>query len=71
MRLLAKHGADVNIKDRWGTTPLMLTVVGENRVAAETLIELGADTNAKNVGEATLLSSTSVVLIRIATCTDL
>jgi len=49
VRLLAKYGANVNVKDRWGTTPLMLTVVGENRGAAETLIELGADIDARNV----------------------
>lgn len=49
VRLLAKYGANVNVKDRWDTTPLMLTVVGENRGAAETLIELGADIDARNV----------------------
>ncbi|TYZ64881.1 hypothetical protein PybrP1_001104 [[Pythium] brassicae (nom. inval.)] len=42
-------GADLNVQDRWGTTPLMLTVVGESRAAAATLVELGADVNARNV----------------------
>jgi ankyrin repeat protein len=49
VRLLAKYGADVNVQDRWGTTPLMLTVVGESRAAAETLIELGANIHSRNV----------------------
>lgn len=49
VRLLAKYGAHLNVQDRWGTTPLMLTVVGENKAAAATLIELGADVNARNV----------------------
>jgi ankyrin repeat protein len=49
VRLLAKYGADLNVQDRWGTTPLMLTVVGESRAAAATLIELGANINARNV----------------------
>ncbi|GMF15883.1 unnamed protein product [Phytophthora fragariaefolia] len=50
VRLLAKYGANLNVQDRWGTTPLMLTVVGESKAAAETLIELGASVNARNVG---------------------
>ncbi|KAL3673614.1 hypothetical protein V7S43_001313 [Phytophthora oleae] len=50
VRLLAKYGANVNVQDRWGTTPLMLTVVGESKLAAETLIELGASVDARNVG---------------------
>ncbi|GMF15476.1 unnamed protein product [Phytophthora lilii] len=29
VRLLAKYGANLNVQDRWGTTPLMLTVIGE------------------------------------------
>ncbi|RLN71146.1 hypothetical protein BBJ28_00000205 [Nothophytophthora sp. Chile5] len=49
VRLLAKYGANLNVQDRWGTTPLMLTVVGENKVAAELLIELGAVVDARNV----------------------
>jgi hypothetical protein len=50
VRLLAKYGANLNVQDRWGTTPLMLTVVGESKLAAETLIELGASVDARNVG---------------------
>ncbi|KUF78869.1 Serine/threonine-protein phosphatase 6 regulatory ankyrin repeat subunit A [Phytophthora nicotianae] len=50
VRLLAKYGTNLNVQDRWGTTPLMLTVVGESKIAAETLIELGASVDARNVG---------------------
>ncbi|KUF97164.1 hydroxyproline N-acetylglucosaminyltransferase [Phytophthora nicotianae] len=49
VRLLAKYGTNLNVQDRWGTTPLMLTVVGESKIAAETLIELGASVDARNV----------------------
>ncbi|KAJ8556938.1 hypothetical protein ON010_g9027 [Phytophthora cinnamomi] len=64
VRLLAKYGANLNVQDRWGTTPLMLTVVGESKIAAETLIELGASVDARNVGDRpyTLHSITRVLL---------
>ncbi|RHZ24591.1 hypothetical protein DYB37_002590 [Aphanomyces astaci] len=43
------HGADVNAKDIWGTTPLMLTVLGKSKTGAQCLLELGANINARNV----------------------
>ncbi|RQM26499.1 hypothetical protein B5M09_002939 [Aphanomyces astaci] len=43
------HGADVNAKDTWGTTPLMLTVLGKSKTGAQCLLELGANINARNV----------------------
>lgn len=68
VRLLAKGGADINVQDRWGTTPLMLTVVGENRMAAETLIELGASVDIRNVSEYVYRFLPPILLLVLIRC---
>jgi ankyrin repeat protein len=45
MRLFLRYGADVNIKDVWGGTPLRATVESNNVDIASLLLEAGADVN--------------------------
>ena len=49
VRVLSKYGADINTKDIWGTTPLMLSIIGGSRSATEVLLDLGANIDARNV----------------------
>lgn len=46
--LLLRHGANPNLKDDAGLTPLHWAVVRGNRVSIRRLIEKGADLNAKD-----------------------
>jgi len=48
VRLLIGAGADVNLADRFGTTPLTYAVMSKNDDAAERLLAAGADPNARN-----------------------
>ena len=50
VRLLCKYGAQLNVRDVWGTTPLMLSIIGGSKLATNVLIEQGSDVNASNVG---------------------
>jgi len=53
---LVKRGANVNIKDSEGETPLMLAVRFSSTDVVRTLIDAGADVNAKNKkGESVLV----------------
>ena len=46
--VLLKHGANVNVKDDVGLTPLHWAVVRGNRVCIRRLLEQGAEINAKD-----------------------
>ncbi|KKL06495.1 hypothetical protein LCGC14_2595480, partial [marine sediment metagenome] len=46
--LLIERGADMNVKDSNGTTPLQMAVYNGRAEAVKLLIERGADINAKN-----------------------
>jgi len=46
--ILLKHGANVNVKDDVGLTPLHWAVVRGNRVCIRRLLEQGAEINAKD-----------------------
>ena len=46
--ILLKHGANVNVKDDVGLTPLHWAVVRGNRVCIRRLLEHGAEINAKD-----------------------
>lgn len=46
--LLLKHGANTNLKDDAGLTPLHWAVVRGNRVILRRLVEMGADIHAKD-----------------------
>ena len=45
---LIEQGADVNVKDKEGATPLMRSVSRDYNAIVTLLIEKGADVNAKN-----------------------
>jgi len=45
---LIHAGANVNAQDRYGVTPLMQAVVGNNTTAVSTLIAAGADPKLKD-----------------------
>lgn len=47
-RFLLSHGANVNAKNKWGETPLFLTIVWAKPTLARLLISKGADVNSKN-----------------------
>ena len=46
--LLVKSGADINIKDSDGNTPLLLSAINSNYGAMKILLKAGAKTNIKN-----------------------
>lgn len=46
--ILLKHGANVNVKDDVGLTPLHWAVVRGNRICIRRLLEHGAEINAKD-----------------------
>ena len=52
---MLKNGADVNSKDKSGTTPLMYAAAVGSARMMRVLIDAGADVNAKNNGESTAL----------------
>jgi ankyrin repeat protein len=62
IRGLVKHsGADVNARDAFGNTPLMLAIVNDNTTIARTLLnDLGADINAQNKYGETALTQAAV-----------
>ncbi|MGA9851793.1 MAG: ankyrin repeat domain-containing protein [Gammaproteobacteria bacterium] len=45
---LIKAGANVNAQDRYGVTPLMQAVIGNNTAAVSTLISAGSDLRVKD-----------------------
>ena len=49
VRHLIESGAHVNAQDRFGVTPLMQAVIGNNSAAVNVLIAAGADLNLRNV----------------------
>lgn len=48
LRLLINRGADVNVADDGGWTPLMLAVRGGKLAAMQALLDAGADAEARN-----------------------
>jgi ankyrin repeat protein len=42
------RGANINLQDRWGNTPLMLAVSNQNREAIHSLLRNGSDLSIKN-----------------------
>ena len=57
IRLLVKHGANINVRNRTGKTPLHLAAYYGKTVTAKSLIQAGADVNAVNDFEQTPLHS--------------
>jgi ankyrin repeat protein len=55
MVLLMAAKADLNIQDQDGNTPLMLAVLGKQRIAVQILLKAGADPNLKNKKEETAM----------------
>lgn len=49
VRHLIQSGAHVNTQDRFGVTPLMQAVIGNNSATVNVLIAAGADLNLRNV----------------------
>jgi hypothetical protein len=49
IRRLIQNGAHVNAQDRFGVTPLMQAVIGNNVVAVQMLIAAHADLNLRNI----------------------
>ena len=47
VELLLDNGADVNVKDEYGSTPLHDASLGKHNEVVELLISRGADVNAK------------------------
>eukprot|EP01063_Lacrimia_lanifica_P014031 TRINITY_DN20662_c0_g1_i1.p1 TRINITY_DN20662_c0_g1~~TRINITY_DN20662_c0_g1_i1.p1 ORF type:complete len:470 (+),score=108.55 TRINITY_DN20662_c0_g1_i1:991-2400(+) len=56
--VLVEHGAEVNFAGRHATTPLMLAAKGGYRKCAYSLLEAGADVNARDLSGMTALSWT-------------
>mgnify|MGYP000276209955 CR=1 FL=1 len=60
MEVLLKAGADIEVSDKYGETPLLLAVDGEivmeNPEVIDALLKAGADVNAKDVDGRTPLS---------------
>ena len=67
LRALIAEGADVNVRDRLGETPLMYAAVVGSPEAMSFLIGKGADINAKNESGSTALiwSATDVAKVRL------
>ena len=61
LRLLLKAGADPNIKDKGGFTPLQWAAQEKQLSAMKTLISFGADVNCKSKKGITPLMSASIV----------
>lgn len=55
LRLLVKHGVDINARDEYGSTPLIWAVTNENTEVALALIKLGADVNLVDADKQTAL----------------
>ena len=55
VKILLSNGAQIDVKDRYGYTPLMNAVEMENRAIVELLIEKGASRLATTVDQKTLL----------------
>lgn len=49
LQVLITQGAHVNVQDRFGVTPLMQAVIGNNRSAVRALLAAGADVNLRNL----------------------
>jgi len=56
VKLLIEVGADVNVKDEFGYTPLMEASTNDQIEVIKLLIESGADVNAKNKFKNTALA---------------
>ncbi len=56
VRLLERHGADMEVRDAQGNTPLLIAAANGNHRLVHYLIEFGADTNARNAAGETALS---------------
>ena len=46
--MLALRGAEVNLQDRWGNTPLSIAVTNHNHEAIHSLMRNGSDPQIKN-----------------------
>ena len=55
VRGIIEEGADVDVKDGQGRTPLLFAALGGNRQVVEFLVEKGADINARNEQGRTIL----------------
>ncbi|KRT84771.1 Ankyrin repeat-containing protein [Oryctes borbonicus] len=55
IKMLLKHGCDVNYIDKYGLTPLMIAVADENRAIAELLLTNNADVNHVGISGLTAL----------------
>jgi ankyrin repeat protein len=55
VRFLARHGADVNLPNRFGETPLLNAVQAGDHAMVDALLELGADANARDEVEESIL----------------
>jgi hypothetical protein len=49
VKLLLKEGADINTKNKYGWTPLMIACEKDNKEMVKLLLEKGADVKAKNI----------------------
>ncbi len=49
VQALIRRGAHVNAQDRFGVTPLMQAVIGNNPAAVRTLIAAGADLKLRDI----------------------
>jgi ankyrin repeat protein len=55
VKLCLKMGANINCQDKYGNTPLIISVYSKNQLLFETLIAYGADVNIKNNSDRTAL----------------
>jgi ankyrin repeat protein len=57
LKALLAHHIDIDARDPWGRTALMLAVRGDRKEAVEVLLAAGADPNATDAGGTTPLEA--------------